>query len=388
MEVAPQTTSGSGDAPNVSWADQAEDADSFQRQSTKKRKQSDPKRPDSRRQTKEPGRPLYPFPLQEDARRRAEAQKCYTFSGNLGASLNDFATAAFKKTHPNRPDKEVVCITNQVLCMIAEYHLRCASCGPIMTSPVVPAQVEHLLSPLEEYLSDEDGVEAAYTRDLREFERSRTMRVAVWLHRIDMEASSGRLSQSLHASDHTEGPLLKYFLAPGTSTINFGDVVLRVLVENRADLEEYIEQTQNSLKEAERDKAYLESKVESLCKSHKAETDQAKKRALKKEMDQRRVDMNDCSRVISLYEDHLEKSQRELREALADRSEAQTPPQPPDESSLSSACLPKHSALLLSGAAGIHGGGGGGRRRRRRGRRRRTRRGNRRKRRKARTTVM
>ena len=191
MEVASQTASGSGDAPAASWADQSEYADSFQRQSTKKRKRSDPKRPDSRGQTKEPGRPLYPFPLQEDARRRVEAQRCYTFSGNLGASLNEFATAAFKKTHPNHPDKEVACITNQVLCMIVEYHLRCASCGPIMTSPVVPAEVEQLLSPLEEYLSDEDGVEAAYTRDLREFERSRTMRVAVWLHRIDMEASSG-----------------------------------------------------------------------------------------------------------------------------------------------------------------------------------------------------
>ena len=38
MEVASQTTSGSGDAPHVSWADQSEYADSFQRQSTKKRK--------------------------------------------------------------------------------------------------------------------------------------------------------------------------------------------------------------------------------------------------------------------------------------------------------------------------------------------------------------
>ena len=75
--------------------------------------------------------------------------------------------------------------------MIAEYHLRCASCGTVMTSPVVPTQVEDLLSPLEEYLSDGDGVEAAYTRDLREFERAQTMRVAVWLHRIDMEANSG-----------------------------------------------------------------------------------------------------------------------------------------------------------------------------------------------------
>ena len=119
MGMAPETTSGSGDARNVSWADRTEDADSFQRQSTKKRKRSEPKRLDSRRQSKEPGRSLYPFPLQEDEKRRAEAQKCYTFSGNLGSSLNNFATAAFQKTHPSRPDKEVASITNQVLCMIA-----------------------------------------------------------------------------------------------------------------------------------------------------------------------------------------------------------------------------------------------------------------------------
>ena len=90
------------------------------------------------------------------------------------------------------------------------------------------------------------------------------MRVAIWLHHTDMEACFGRrLSQSLCTSDHTEGPLMKYFLVPGTSTINFEDVVLRILVENRADLEEYIELTQHSLKEAEQDRAYLESKLES-----------------------------------------------------------------------------------------------------------------------------
>ena len=87
---------------------------------------------------------------------------------------------------------------------------------------------------------------------------------------------------------------------------------------------------QNSLKEAERDKVYLQTKLESLCQSHKAETNQAKKRALKREMDRRRTDMNDLTKVISMYEDHLERGQRELGGASADNLEAQTPSQPPE----------------------------------------------------------
>ena len=55
------------------------------------------------------------------------------------ASYLDFTPAAVKG------------MVSQVLCMIAEYHLACATRGSMTMSPILPEAVEHYLPPLEDY---------------------------------------------------------------------------------------------------------------------------------------------------------------------------------------------------------------------------------------------
>ena len=89
----------------------------------------------------------------------------------------------------------------QILCMIAEYHMACMTSGSPITSPIVPRELEERLSPLADYAPPEDrsGAMDIRVRD----HRTRTLRVAVWCHLLDMvlseePASSGSLVRSRH----------------------------------------------------------------------------------------------------------------------------------------------------------------------------------------------
>ena len=104
----------------------------------------------------------------------------------------------------------------QVLCMISEYHMACVTRGSLVTSPILPGVIEDKLPPLAGYTLPEDrsGVTDVRVRD----HQAKTLRIAVWLHRLDM-ALSGEpaASGSLVQAQHSLGHLLTYFLAPGTT---------------------------------------------------------------------------------------------------------------------------------------------------------------------------
>ena len=64
---------------------------------------------------------------------------------------------------------------------------------------------------------------------------AKCLRVAVWLHRLDMSLSQDQdASECLVPLRHILGHLLSYFLAPGTSNLMFGEVVAQVIEENYA----------------------------------------------------------------------------------------------------------------------------------------------------------
>ena len=44
----------------------------------------------------------------------------------------------------------------QILCMISEYHMACMTRGPLVTSPILPGELEDRLPPLTDYASPED----------------------------------------------------------------------------------------------------------------------------------------------------------------------------------------------------------------------------------------
>ena len=78
------------------------------------------------------------------------------------------------------------------------------------------------------------GVAFEDTRNVRVLDHARTLRVAAWLHWLDMSAGGdGMASETLEASRHNQGPLLDLFLTPMTSNLTFQEVVDHVLHENR-----------------------------------------------------------------------------------------------------------------------------------------------------------
>ena len=75
----------------------------------------------------------------------------------------------------------------QILCMISEYHMACVTRGSLVTSPILPGEIEDRLPPLTDYASPEDRSGAT---DVRVWDhQARTLRVTVWFHQLDMALS-------------------------------------------------------------------------------------------------------------------------------------------------------------------------------------------------------
>ena len=92
--------------------------------------------------------------------------------------------------------------------MIAEYHLTSSARGLSSLSPVLPEVATTLLPPIKDYVP---GVAFEGTRDVKVLDRARILRVAAWLHQLDMSVrGDGMASETLEASQHCQGPLLDY----------------------------------------------------------------------------------------------------------------------------------------------------------------------------------
>ena len=103
--------------------------------------------------------------------------------------------------------------------------------GPSSLSPILPADAAALLPPIKNYIP---GITSKGTRDVRVMDQARTLRVAVWLHQLDMAVTgNGMASETLEASQHCQGPLLESLLTPRMSNLSFWEVVDCVLQENR-----------------------------------------------------------------------------------------------------------------------------------------------------------
>ena len=136
----------------------------------------------------------------------------------------------------------------QVLCMISEYHMACMTRGSPVTSPILRGVIEDKLPPLTDYILPEDR---SGVTDVRVWDhQARTLRVAVWLHRLDMALSEEpSASGSLVQARHSLGHLLAYFLAPGTTWgLQFEDVVDQVLRQNRRHNERKRNESSSSLR--------------------------------------------------------------------------------------------------------------------------------------------
>ena len=160
---APMETGGAGDGQ--SWAEQAEVST---KEEWRRGRPAKYRRSASR---KWEGQSTNPFPLQYSEGRREVVQQLYRHAGELTPAHHNVAAQRIARQYPGMESDEAKSLNNQVLYMIL------------------------ILPPIEEYLAD-DSFHG--TRDLRVEEKAKTLRVAVWLHHLDMAAAEdGTASLSL-----------------------------------------------------------------------------------------------------------------------------------------------------------------------------------------------
>ena len=209
---------------------------------------------------------MLPFPLQDSEGRLASVLQLYKHAGEQPAACHNVAAQGIIHLHPEMMPHEATHLRNQVICMIAEYHLTGSAQGLSSLSPVLLEVATTLLPPIKDYVP---GGAFEGTRDVMVVDRARTLRVAAWLHRLDMSArGDGMASETLEATRHSQGPLLGLFLTPMTCNLTFKVIVDRILYENRRD-------AQSSLNNLRARCARIHEELDDLTKTHGEESDKS-----------------------------------------------------------------------------------------------------------------
>ena len=112
---APMETGGAGDSQ--SWAERVEAGidEEFQKDRPAKRHRSQSRRCEVR--------PTLPFPLQDSEGRQASVLQLYQHAGEQPMARHNVAAQGIIHLHPEMLPRQARCLGNQVVCMIAEYHL-------------------------------------------------------------------------------------------------------------------------------------------------------------------------------------------------------------------------------------------------------------------------
>ena len=219
---APMETGRVGDGQ--SWAEHMEASveEEFQQDRPAKHRQSQSK--------KHEPRPMLPFPLQDSEGRLTSVSQLYEHAGEQPVAHHNVAGRGIMHLHPEMLPHKATCLGNQVTCMIAKHHLMSSARGPSSLSPILLVEAAALLPPIKNYIP---GITFEGCRDVKVMDQARTLRVAVWLHQLDMAITGdGMASETLEALQHHQGPLLESLLTLSMSNLSFQEVVDCVLQEN------------------------------------------------------------------------------------------------------------------------------------------------------------
>ena len=180
--------------------------------------------------------------------------------------------------------------------MITEYHLTGSAQGLLSLSPILPVAAKNLLPPVEDYIL---GGASQGTRDMRVVDRAKVLRIATWLHCLDMSAHRDMMSsETLDVTWHSKGLLLDLFLGPMMSSLTFAQVVECVLDENQCRTESLLDDLQGC-------HAQIQEELDKLIEAHRDETNSSSWRKIKKEIDLRQKDLKSLKATISYHESNL-----------------------------------------------------------------------------------
>ena len=138
----PMETGGAGDGQ--SWVEQTEAEDDFKRCRPTKCPWSQSRRWEDR--------PTLPFPLQDEEERCTSTQELYRHAGQQPPACHNVVTMGITHLHLEVLPCEARSLGNQVLYMIAEYHLTSNAQGLSSLSPVLPEAARDLLPPIDDYV--------------------------------------------------------------------------------------------------------------------------------------------------------------------------------------------------------------------------------------------
>ena len=239
--------------------------------------------------------PMVPFPLQEHEGQLQAVRTLYEEAGEHRLASEMTALRGLQESHPEMGAEELQRLNNQVLLMIAEYHLTSASQGTHHILPVLPEGAARLIPPLDDYLPGSfDGC-----RDVRVTDWTQILRIAAWLHRLDLSTTYGvEIATSPRVEDYDIGPLLEYFLMPKLSDITLEEVAARVAQENCRDME-------ISLRDLHKERDSLWNEVELLASARDNEQWRETKKTLKRWLDTRRRELHSNQERISRLEELL-----------------------------------------------------------------------------------
>ena len=142
------------------------------------------------------------------------------------------------------------------------------------------------------------------TWDVRVLDCARILRVAVWLHRLDMAVGGDRsASETLDTLRHCLGHLLESLLIPTTHDLTFREVVAHFLYKNWRD-------TQRHLDDLVRRCNQVHEELNDLMEAHKGASGSSRKR-MKKEIDLWHKDLENLRGHISQEESYLQEDMPE-----------------------------------------------------------------------------
>ena len=233
---------GSGDSRP--WEERVQEAD----QSAKRRHGNSGEAVPATPSTTKSSAKATPFPIASRVTREEGAHAIFGYVKGISACPDNIATRALRAAFPDWDDRKITTWSNQLLYSISEYQLACVTRGAKYCAPLLPEEIEAKLPPLADYLaSDRRAVVDVRPKD----NRSRALRVAVWLHSLDQNLVGGEdAAASLHLGDHRKGLLLNHFLSPGMSYLRTEDVFARAVEDNWKTHQEHKKHYTDHLKKA------------------------------------------------------------------------------------------------------------------------------------------
>ena len=257
-----------------------------------------------------PGRP---FPLGPKSDRKEVMDAIYKHVVSQEPPQRNLASRAISAYYPHFTPPATKMVASQVLCMIAKYHLACATKGSTTTNPILPKAVEQYLPLLVDYAHPAGtGITDVRVCD----HKAKSLWVGVWLHCIDMSLSwEKEASETLVQSRHSRGPLLSYFLDPRTCNVCYEEVVSRVLQENWEKHEEAKEKFRSLLNRSRCWWTRLSQELNELSQGMEVAADRKVQKDIEERMNVLQTSLNKVEAVVAENENHLEESWIQEEEA-------------------------------------------------------------------------